>query len=38
MLDRADKFNMVTNKVSGGRVPRTNIGSYTDALSDSIVN
>jgi len=38
MIDRADKFNMVTSKASWGRVPRRSIGSYTDALSDSIVN
>lgn len=37
MIDRADKFNMVTSKASWGRVPRRSIGSLTDALSDSAV-
>lgn len=38
MIDRADKFNLVLNKTSGGLVERQNMGDVTDALSDSIVN
>lgn len=38
MIDRVDKANRATNKVTGWAVSRNNIGSYTDALSSDIVN
>ena len=38
LIDMADKFNMVTNKATWWAVDRKQIGSVTDAWSDSIVN
>ena len=38
LIDMADKFNLVTNKVTWGAVDRQQIGSLSDAWSDSIVN
>ena len=37
MIDRVDKANRATNKVTGWAVSRNNIGSYTDALSSKTV-